>query len=143
MTSDNFDASFGWYPSKELFVEVAVFYKNIDNFIVDVSGIQMGLDELPLTLPVDHVSDFMIPQDLVINQVDITLNGDKATVKVVWSSVITSFLKTAYFGSNMQSSSVVSQNSMTPYAMKMSLPSLQILPLILRWVGRIKQRHLG
>lgn len=80
MTSDNLDASFGWYPSKELFMEVALFYKNIDNFIVDVTGIQAGVDELPLTLPVNQVSDFAIPQDLALNQVDITLNGDKATV---------------------------------------------------------------
>ena len=80
MTSNNFDASIGWYPSPDLFFEVALFYKDIDNFIVDVRGIPMSLDQLPLTLPVNQVVDFVIPQDLALNQVDITLNGDKATV---------------------------------------------------------------
>lgn len=101
MTSDNFDASFGWYPSKELFMEAAVFYKNIDNFIVDVTGIQMSIDELPLTLPVNQVSDFAIPQDLALNQVDITLNGDKATVYGVELSYNQFFENGLFWQSNM------------------------------------------
>ncbi|MFK3864415.1 TonB-dependent receptor [Pseudoalteromonas rhizosphaerae] len=101
MTSDNFDASFGWYPSKELFMEAAVFYKNIDNFIVDVTGIQMGINELPLTLPVNQVSDFAIPQDLVLNQVDITLNGDKATVYGIELSYNQFFENGLFWQSNM------------------------------------------
>ncbi|WP_417700449.1 TonB-dependent receptor [Pseudoalteromonas lipolytica] len=122
MTSDNFDASFGWYPSKELFVEVAVFYKNIDNFIVDVSGIQMGLDELPLTLPVDHVSDFAIPQDLVINQVDITLNGDKATVYGMELSYNQFFENGLFWQSNMTVVSSESKLDDTIRYEKMPLP---------------------
>lgn len=101
MTSDNFDASFGWYPSKELFMEAAVFYKNIDNFIVDVTGIQMSIDELPLTLPVNQVSDFAIPQDLALNQVDITLNGDKATVYGIELSYNQFFENGLFWQSNM------------------------------------------
>ena len=101
MTSDNLDASFGWYPSKELFMEVAVFYKNIDNFIIDVTGIQMGIDDLPLSLPVNQVSDFAIPQDLTLNQVDITLNGDKATVYGVELSYNQFFENGLFWQSNM------------------------------------------
>ncbi|MGL1958449.1 MAG: TonB-dependent receptor [Colwellia sp.] len=80
MSSTNFDTSISWYPSENLFLEAAIFYKDIDNFIYDAVGIQAGLDELPLTLPVDHVTAFAIPQDLVINSTSITLNGEKATV---------------------------------------------------------------
>jgi len=80
MSSINFDTSIGWYPSEDLFLEASFFYKNIDNFIYDAVGIKQGLDELPLTLPVNHVSSFAIPQDLVLNSTTITLNGDKATV---------------------------------------------------------------
>jgi iron complex outermembrane receptor protein len=40
----------------------------------------MSLDELPLTLPVNQVTEFVIPQDLYLNEINITVNGDKATV---------------------------------------------------------------
>ncbi len=101
MTSNNFDTSIGWYPSKNLFMEVALFYKDIDNFIVDVSGISMGLDELPLTLPVNQVAEFAIPQDLQLNQVDITLNGDKATVYGMEVSYNQFFENGLFWQSNM------------------------------------------
>ncbi|WP_448212966.1 TonB-dependent receptor [Colwellia sp. MEBiC06753] len=81
MTSTNYDASIGWYPSEDLFMEAAIFYKDIDNFIVDVAGIQMSLEDLPLSLPVSQVTEFVIPHDLVLNNVNITINGQKATVK--------------------------------------------------------------
>ncbi|MGO4894310.1 TonB-dependent receptor [Flavobacterium sp. W21_SRS_FM6] len=80
MTSINYDASIGWYPSKDLFMEASLFYKDIDNFIVDVNGITMSLPDLPLTLPVNQITEFVIPQNLILNDVNITLNGDKATV---------------------------------------------------------------
>lgn len=101
MSSTNFDASIGWYPSKELFMELAVFYKDIDNFIVDVSGIQMRLDELPLTLPVNQVSEFAILQDLQLNQVDITLNGDTANVYGMELSFNQFFENGLFWQSNM------------------------------------------
>ncbi|KXI29081.1 TonB-dependent receptor [Paraglaciecola hydrolytica] len=80
MTSINYDASIGWYPSKDLFMEASIFYKDIDNFIVDVNGITMNIEDLPLTLPVNQITEFVIPQNLILNDVNITLNGNKATV---------------------------------------------------------------
>ncbi|MDN4501231.1 TonB-dependent receptor [Alteromonadaceae bacterium BrNp21-10] len=80
MTSVNYDASIGWYPSEDLFMELAIFYKDIDNFIVDVNGVTMSIQDLPLSLPVSQVTEFVIPQDLILNDVNITLNGEKATV---------------------------------------------------------------
>ena len=80
MTSINYDASIGWYPSENLFMEAAVFYKDIDNFIVDVNGIGMSIADLPLTLPVNQVTEFVIPQDLFLNEINTTINGDKAKV---------------------------------------------------------------
>ncbi len=80
MTSINYDASIGWYPSENLFMEAAVFYKDIDNFIVDVNGIGMSIADLPLTLPTNQVTEFVIPQDLFLNEINTTINGDKATV---------------------------------------------------------------
>ncbi len=80
MSSTNFDTSFGWYPSKDLFFEAAIFYKSIDNFIYDAIGIKDSIANLPLTLPIDHVSAFAIPQDLILNDINITLNGETATV---------------------------------------------------------------
>jgi len=80
MTSVNYDASIGWYPDENLFMEAAIFYKDIDNFIVDVNGIGMAINDLPLTLPVNQVTEFVIPQDLYLNEINITVNGEKATV---------------------------------------------------------------
>ncbi|QJR80762.1 TonB-dependent receptor [Alteromonas pelagimontana] len=80
MTSVNYDASIGWYPGENLFLEAAIFYKDIDKFIVDVNGIGMSIADLPLTLPVNQVTEFVIPQDLYLNEINITINGDKAKV---------------------------------------------------------------
>ena len=80
MNSTNFDASIGWYASDDLFLQAALFYKDIDDFIVDVSGSTIALNELPIDLPVDQVDAFVIPEDLVMNNVNWTTNGDKAKV---------------------------------------------------------------
>tara|TARA_B000000460_G_scaffold43754_5_gene27415 strand:+ start:351 stop:3296 length:2946 start_codon:yes stop_codon:yes gene_type:complete len=80
MTSVNYDASVGWYPSENLFLEAAAFYKDIENFIVDVNGIGMSIADLPLTLPVNQVTEFVIPQDLYLNEINVTVNGESAKV---------------------------------------------------------------
>lgn len=80
MTSVNYDASVGWYPNENLFLEAAVFYKDIENFIVDVNGIGMSIADLPLTLPVNQVTEFVIPQDLYLNEINVTVNGESAKV---------------------------------------------------------------
>ncbi len=80
MTSINYDASLSWYASEDLFMEIGLFYKDIENFIVDVNGISMSLADLPVRLPVNQVTEFVIPQDLVMDEINITLNGDKAKV---------------------------------------------------------------
>lgn len=80
MTSINYDASLSWYASENLFMEIGLFYKDIDNFIIEVNGIGMSLADLPVTLPVNQVTEFVIPQDLFLDEINITLNGDKAKV---------------------------------------------------------------
>lgn len=101
MTSVNYDASIGWYPSKDLFMEASIFYKDIDNFIVDVNGITMSLEDLPLTLPVNQITEFVIPQNLVLNDVNITLNGDKARVMGIELSYNQFFENGFFVQSNM------------------------------------------
>lgn len=44
----NYDVLIGWYLSENFFMEVVVFYKDIDNFIVDVNGIGMVFNDLLL-----------------------------------------------------------------------------------------------
>jgi iron complex outermembrane recepter protein len=80
MTATNFDASISWYASEDLFLQAAVFYKDIDDFIVDVNGATQRLDELPLDLPTEQVTQFIIPEDLVMTNVNFATNGDKAKV---------------------------------------------------------------
>ena len=80
MTATNFDASISWYASEDLFLQAAVFYKDIEDFVVDVNGATQALNELPLDLPTEQVSQFIIPDDLVMTNVNFATNGDKAKV---------------------------------------------------------------
>ena len=71
MTSDNIDASIGWYPDKDLFMEAAIFYKNIDNFVY--------------TYAEDGFVDAAYPGETF--EYSQQRNGDKATVYGVELSV--------------------------------------------------------
>ena len=101
MTSVNYDASIGWYPSENLFMEAAIFYKDIDNFIVDVNGITMSIEDLPLALPVNQITEFVIPQNLILNDINITLNGNKASVYGIELSYNQFFENGFFIQSNM------------------------------------------
>lgn len=80
MYSKNVDLSVGWYPSADLFLQAALFYKDIDDFIIGVAGAQLAVDDLPVALPIDQITDFQFPGDLVLSDVDLAINGDKARV---------------------------------------------------------------
>jgi len=101
MTSVNFDASIGWYASDSLFLEAAVFYKDIKDFIVAVSGAELGLDELPVPLPLDQVTQFSIPSNLVLEDVDLTVNGERAKVYGAELTYSQSFENGLFFHSNV------------------------------------------
>src|SRR5690606_1252466 len=53
MTSANFDTSISWYGDNGDHWQVAAFYKDIDDFIVEVRGASLGFDQLPQQLPID------------------------------------------------------------------------------------------
>lgn len=80
MTSANFDTSISWYGDNGDHWQVAAFYKDIDDFIVEVRGASLGFDQLPQQLPLDQITQFHIPEDLVIDRVNTTINGDNAKV---------------------------------------------------------------
>ncbi|GIX21896.1 MAG: TonB-dependent receptor [Gammaproteobacteria bacterium] len=80
MTATNFDLSFGWYASEDLFFQAALFYKDIDDFIVEVSGVDIELDKLPFDLPVEQVTRFVIPEDATVENGITYLNGEGARV---------------------------------------------------------------
>lgn len=80
MRATNLDFSLGWYASEDLFLQGAFFYKDIKDFIVDATGVNLALDGLPFTLPVDQVDMFHIPEDLVLTNASTYLNGDNARV---------------------------------------------------------------
>lgn len=80
MTAVNFDTSISWYGENGDSWQIAGFYKEIDDFIVDVRGATLSVDELPLALPFAQVNQFTIPNDLVINRVNFATNGESAEV---------------------------------------------------------------
>ena len=101
MTSTNFDASIGWYVSESKFLQAAVFYKDIKDFIVALNGATMGLDELPVPLPVDQVTEFIIAPDLVLTDIDLTVNGDTAKVYGVELTYSQFFENGLFFHTNL------------------------------------------
>ena len=80
MTSVNYDASVSWYESEDLFIEAAIFYKDIKNFIVETRGVPGSFDTLPITLPINQVTEFIIPQEQTLANVNMTINGEYAKV---------------------------------------------------------------
>jgi TonB-dependent receptor len=101
MTSTNVDFSVGWYPNDGLFLQAAIFYKDIEDFIIDVNGAELGLNELPINLPVDQVTQFSIPSDLILTDIDFTLNGDSAKVYGIELSYSQFFDSGFYLQSNL------------------------------------------
>ena len=101
MTSTNFDVSIGWYPSENLFLQAAVFYKDIKDFIVDVTGATRALNDLPVSLPTSQVTQFVIPADLVLTDVDVAINGDEATVQGIELSYTQYFNSGFFLQSNL------------------------------------------
>ncbi|MGM8225158.1 TonB-dependent receptor [Cellvibrio sp. ARAG 10.3] len=94
MTSTNFDASISWYADEDLFLQAAFFYKDIDDFIVNVRGTGMNIQDLPVDLP--SISEFIIPEDLYIDNVNWSTNGDKAKVYGVELSY-SQYFKSGFF----------------------------------------------
>lgn len=80
MTATNFDASISWYGDNGDYWQAAAFYKDIDNFIVDVRGASLSASQLPLDLPLDQLTQFNVPSDLVIDRVNFATNGESAEV---------------------------------------------------------------
>src|SRR5690606_10973315 len=67
MTSANFDTSISWYGDNGDHWQVAAFYKDIDDFIVEVRGASLAFDQMPFDLPVEQLTQFHIDSDLVID----------------------------------------------------------------------------
>lgn len=97
MEATNFDASLSWYGDSGTFMEAAVFYKDISDYVVDVRGLSLGRNELPRNvqnalnqldssdggLPTyENFTEnvFKIDENFVFHNVDTTINGDKAKV---------------------------------------------------------------
>ncbi len=76
----NLDLSLGWYANRNLFLQGALFYKKIDDFIVEANGVNIALDQLPFSVPVNLVERFVIPGDVNLTNVRTFLNGDSAEV---------------------------------------------------------------
>lgn len=101
MTSTNFDTSISWYGEKGDNWQVAAFYKDIKDFIVNIRGASMTIDQVPLSLPLDQVTQFSIPNNLLIDRVNFATNGDSAKVYGVELSYSKYFDSGFFVQSNM------------------------------------------
>ncbi len=100
MNSVNLDASIGWYADSNQFLQAALFYKDISDFIIEVQGSQVALSDMPMSLPVEGVTGFIIPEDLVMNNVNWTTNGDKAQVYGIELTYVYNFESGFFFQTN-------------------------------------------
>lgn len=101
MKSVNVDTSITWYASKDLYLQAALFYKDISDFIVDVSGVASSFEDMPVHIPVDQISEFYFPEGQVYNDVNLTTNGDQAKVYGVELSYSQYFNTGLFVQSNM------------------------------------------
>ncbi|WP_323845706.1 TonB-dependent receptor [Microbulbifer magnicolonia] len=79
MRATNLDLSLSYY-GEDTFLEGALFYKDISDFIVDASGVDIAISDLPFRLPVEQVTMFQIPADLMLSNANTYLNGESASV---------------------------------------------------------------
>lgn len=79
MKSVNLDMSLSWYGESN-FLEAAAFYKDISDFIVSASGVDVTISELGFHVPVEQVDLFHIDPNLTITNAETYLNGEKAKV---------------------------------------------------------------
>lgn len=76
LTSQNWDASIAWYPDENTVLSVAVFYKEIDNFIVPFAT----SDEAQIAALGFAPDDFTV-NSLGVSDIDTTfINGDTAEI---------------------------------------------------------------
>jgi iron complex outermembrane receptor protein len=101
MTATNFDTSISWYGENGDHWQVAAFYKDIDDFIVDVRGASLTVDQLPLQLPLDQIQQFSVANNLLIDRVNFATNGDSAKVYGVELSYSKYFESGFFIQSNM------------------------------------------
>jgi iron complex outermembrane receptor protein len=135
MNSLNFDASVSWYADENLFFQAALFYKDIDDFIVDVSGAELALNELPVSLPVGQVTQFYIPSDLVLDDIDLTINGEDARVYGIELSYSQFFDSGFFIQSNLTLLDSEATLPATVRVDKVKLPDQadEVLNLVLGW----------
>ena len=80
MRATNVDLSLSYY-GESTFLEGALFYKDISDFIVDANGVKVNIaTDLPFVLPIDQVTMFKIPGDTILTNVNTYLNGESAEV---------------------------------------------------------------
>lgn len=92
MTSVNYDTSISWYPSEDLYLQAAFFYKDIDDFIANVRSADLSFDEFPFQVPVNEIASVMpIQQGTVYENILYTVNGEWAKVYGVELSIAKNF----------------------------------------------------
>ncbi|MDN3637564.1 TonB-dependent receptor [Simiduia curdlanivorans] len=80
MKATNIDLSLSWYGDDN-FLQAALFYKDIKDFIVDANGVDLNIGtDLPFELPLDQVTQFTILPDTTLTNVRTFLNGESAHV---------------------------------------------------------------
>jgi iron complex outermembrane receptor protein len=101
MTSTNFDTSLSWYANDGLFFQAAFFYKDIENFIADVRGANMTLEDLPVNLPLELMRERLpFAPDQEYSDINFATNGEYAKVYGVELSTAINFANGLFISAN-------------------------------------------
>jgi len=146
MTAVNFDTSISWYGENGDNWQIAGFYKEIEDFIVDVRGASLSTNDLPLGLPLDQVTQFVIPDGLVIDRVNFATNGESAKVYGVELSYSKFFENGVFVQTNMtlMDSSAKVGDTLRVGSIKLPEQADQTVNLSVGWEGEgLSARLIG
>jgi iron complex outermembrane receptor protein len=101
MTSTNFDTSLSWYANDGLYFQAAFFYKDIENFIADVRGANMTLEDLPVNLPLELMRERLpFAPNQEYSDINFATNGEYAKVYGVELSTAINFANGLFISAN-------------------------------------------
>lgn len=92
LTSRNYDLSVSWYPNDDTFLQVALFYKDIEDFIVRFSGNAGDLGQFGFTpqSPQDTVRAFVNGESAFVTGVELTYSQNYTFLPGVLSGLFAS-----------------------------------------------------
>ncbi len=136
MTAVNFDTSLSWFASQGLYMQAAFFYKDIENFIADIRGANLALEDLPVDLPLEEMSTVLpLQPNLVYENINYAVNGETAYVYGIELTLAKNWVNGLFVSGNatLQTSSAKLDESLRATETQLPFQADQIGNLTVGW----------